>query len=122
MKKTVFVDDLTGEEASTSLTFGLNDKIYEIDLTEEHARELTETLEKYASVAREKLRVPREAFEEGDSEPASGGQSNSREIRRWARKQGYNVKGFGRIPSNVMRDWERSKGGSPMRRSSDVAA
>lgn len=123
MKKTVFVDDLTGEEASTSLTFGLDDKIYEIDLSDEHAQELRETLQKYASVAREKLRVPREALEEEDRFATSTQvHSNSREIRRWARRQGYNVKGFGRIPSNVMRDWERSQGINPMRRSTDTAA
>lgn len=117
MKKTVFLDDLTGEEANTSLKFGLDDNVYEIDLNDQHATELRETLEKYVRVARPAENVQR--IGRGDVEGTNT--SNSREIRRWAKKQGYNIKGFGRIPANVRREWERSQSGeeSPRRRHED---
>lgn len=115
MKKTVFVDDLTGDEASTSLTFGLDDTMYEIDLSDENARELRETLDRFVKVARPKQ------SSQVNRESVVGTNSNSREIRRWAKKQGYNIKGFGRIPQKVMREWEASQGGeSPRRRREDA--
>lgn len=131
MKKEVILDDLTGEQADTSITFGLNDKTYEIDLSEENAQELVGTLEKYARVARVKLMQNQShrvtsSYKESDSNQDSGAHPNSREIRRWARREGYNVKGRGRIPANVVRDWE-DKGGnngsySDRRRTNDSAA
>lgn len=105
MKRTVFVDDLTGDEASTTLSFGLDDTMYEIDLNDENARELRETLDKYVKVARQKIMdaAPSEQ-RNNDKTPA-----NSKEIRRWAKRQGYDIKGFGRIPAQIMQEWEDSR-------------
>lgn len=121
MRKTVFVDDLTGEEASTSLSFGLDDEMYEIDLNDENARELRETLEKYVRVARRKMmeQQPR------TNERQSSSDRNSKEIRKWAKKQGYAIKGFGRIPAKIVQEWENAQSGrgsdneSPRRRMED---
>lgn len=116
MKRTVFVDDLTGDEASTTLSFGLDDTMYEIDLNDENARELRETLDKYVKVARQKLmEAPSEQQEQRKSS------ANSKEIRKWAKRQGYNIKGFGRIPAQIMQEWEDSRQGieRPRRRLQD---
>lgn len=120
MKKTVFVDDLTGDEAATSVTFGLDDKMYEIDLNDENAKELRETLDRYVRVAREKLMEQQQRNDEGRQAQS---QQNSKEIRRWAKKQGYSIKNFGRIPAKVMQEWEDSQQGGqdrPSRRREDA--
>lgn len=48
----VLVDDLNGEPADTTLRFDLDAREYELDLTDENARELREVFGRYISAAR----------------------------------------------------------------------
>jgi Lsr2 len=57
--QTFFVDDLDGSEAEGTVRFGLDGTEYEIDLNAKHARQLRDTLARYAAA---------------DSAPAPGGQ------------------------------------------------
>jgi hypothetical protein len=48
----VLVDDLTGDPADTTVTFSLDKNGYEIDLSNDNAAELRETLARYVNTAR----------------------------------------------------------------------
>jgi hypothetical protein len=46
------IDDISGEEAQETVTFALDGVGFEIDLTESHAAELREALQKFVSNGR----------------------------------------------------------------------
>lgn len=97
------VDDIDGTvlepgEGETVL-FSLDGKGYEIDLTEENARRLRETFEKYVSVAR---RVGSQTASSRPRRRASGGGRDLQAVRAWARENGYTVSDRGRVPEAVL--------------------
>lgn len=49
---TTLIDDFDGSEAAETVTFGLDGRSYEIDLTTEHATQLRDSLEMWVSHAR----------------------------------------------------------------------
>ncbi|HJH12481.1 MAG TPA: Lsr2 family protein, partial [Brevibacterium ravenspurgense] len=49
---TVLIDDLTGENADETVEFGIDGKLYEIELTADNASRLRELLAGYVKVAR----------------------------------------------------------------------
>jgi hypothetical protein len=96
-RKTVvtFVDDLDGSEASETLKFAVDGIEYEIDLNDEHAADLRETLNRYIDVARK--------TSGGRGRPArksTGGDAKA--IRAWAISNGIQVNERGRIPADVV--------------------
>lgn len=116
-RKTIvtLVDDLTNEEipenGGETVTFSLDGKTYELDLTHDNARSMRDTMGQYVKVARmanlghEKRRGPRLH--------SAGGRTNrdeSKAIRQWARSQGEQVPDRGRIPAALMERWEALSG------------
>lgn len=91
-----FVDDLTGEEAAETVSFGIDSHAYEIDLTTEHAAELRELLSRYIQAARQttKRRSAPRPQTTPDYDPAA--------VRNWARTQGFQLADRGRIPAAVL--------------------
>ena len=73
------VDDLDGTEASETVAFGLDGSNYEIDLSDQNAKELRTRLEEFVAVAR-KVTGRKRAKKSGPS---------SKEVRQWAQAQGY---------------------------------
>lgn len=59
--RTILTDDLDGAKGARTYTFAWGTQRYEIDLTDEHRRELLRALEPYISAARKVRRTPREA-------------------------------------------------------------
>ncbi len=86
-------DDLSGGEADESVSFGLDGRSFEIDLSEKNAAQLREMLAPYISAGRP-IRAGRgtgrrSAGHEGDLEPAT--------VRSWASANGYTVSTRGRV-------------------------
>ncbi|WP_374775202.1 Lsr2 family protein [Streptomyces sp. NBC_01310] len=105
----LLVDDLDGGEADETVTFALDGKTYEIDLTTANAEKLRGLLDPYtkggrrtggrASAARAKGRVA-----------ATTGNPDTAEIRAWAKENGYNVNDRGRVPADIREAYEKAKG------------
>jgi hypothetical protein len=76
-------------------------------LTRDHAGELRDNLARYLAQAR---KVGKLTAASTTSKRTSGGQRQSREqttaIRKWARANGHNISGRGRIPLEVARAFE----------------
>lgn len=96
------VDDLDGSEAEETVEFGLDGAFYEIDLSEDNAERLRDSLGEYVEHARRAGGRKRAGRPAGRApRTASADREQNQAIREWARKQGMNVSERGRIPKEV---------------------
>jgi Lsr2 len=96
----LYVDDIDGSPADGTVRFGLDGTDYEIDLSKKHASQLAAAIRPYIEAAR-KVSSSRRAPH--GSRPARHNQSN---VRAWARAQGLKVSDRGRIPADVLAQYE----------------
>ncbi|MCX4448476.1 Lsr2 family protein [Streptomyces sp. NPDC087866] len=104
----LLVDDLDGGEADETVTFALDGKSYEIDLTTSNADKLRSLLEPYAKNGRRT--GGRAASGRGKGRAVSGGNKDTAEIRKWARENGHNVNDRGRVPAEIREAYEKANG------------
>jgi len=97
----VLIDDLDGGDATETVTFGLDGATYEIDLSEQNARQLRDALATWVGNARRVSggRGGRPAARRGGS--SGGSSSDTTAIRSWAKDYGYKVSERGRISAEV---------------------
>jgi hypothetical protein len=96
------VDDLDGGRADETVTFTLDGKEFEIDLSARHAAELRDAFAPFVGAARRSSSGPgrRNYARVG---PSSGKtREENAAIREWAVSAGFPVSERGRIPSNVL--------------------
>jgi hypothetical protein len=130
-QKTVvsFIDDLDGEsEAEGTVPFSLDGVDYEIDLSEENAEDLREIFAPYIAAARRtggrrasgggRSRSGSSSSSASSSSPGSSSSSGSgsglaargrqalKEIRAWAKENGWAVSDRGRLPNNVVQAYD----------------
>ncbi|MEU5437742.1 Lsr2 family protein [Streptomyces sp. NPDC020719] len=105
----LLVDDLDGGEADETVTFALDGKSFEIDLTTANADKLRELLEPYTKSGR---RTGRTAGGRGKARGAvvAAGNQDTAQIRKWAKEQGYNVNDRGRVPADIREAYEKANG------------
>ena len=94
----VLVDDIDGSDATETVSFGLDGTSYEIDLNDSNAAALREALSPYVGHARKVTGGTRGRKSRG-SATTSG--PSARELRDWARSNGFKVSDRGRVPSEV---------------------
>ena len=103
------VDDLDGNTADETVSFGLDGATYEVDLSSGHAEELRATLQQYVAAGRRTSgrRTSTANAPTKSSTPTSGSsRARNQEIRTWANRHGTTVGDRGRIPSNVVAAFE----------------
>ncbi|MDW6058066.1 Lsr2 family protein [Streptomyces sp. FXJ1.4098] len=104
--RSIVESDLSGKPDAATVTFGLGDTWYEVDLTAEEQKELEKTLKSYVKVGRKvgkttpvkKPVVPETTLEERDK------------IRKWAKEEGYEFADRGRIPKTIMKAYDEAHG------------
>ena len=99
-------DDLTGGPADETVKFGMDGMDYELDLSSRHATEFRRLLAPFVEHARTVLGQrarPRAR--------TAASRERSREIRAWAEQQGFSVAEHGRLPANVIDEYELAHGG-----------
>ena len=108
------VDDLTGDQADETISFGVDGKNYEIDLSSANARKLRDALTRYVEAARRPGRTRRSSGRAGSASSASSASSappadreQNQAIREWARKRGMQVNERGRIPAEVVQAYRQ---------------
>ena len=95
----LLVDDLDDGAADETVQFSLDGVSYEIDLSTKNATKLRDALSRSVIAGR---RVgPRSGRRRGRGRSA-GGDGSAREVREWARANGYQVSDRGRVPSEVV--------------------
>lgn len=97
----LLVDDLDGSEATQTVSFGLDGVSYEIDLSSGNAGRLRDELARYVEHARKAGSAP------GRRRPRNGtGRERSARIREWAKARGMKVNERGRIPRNIVTEYD----------------
>jgi hypothetical protein len=90
-------DDLTDEAADTTVSFGLDGRAYEIDLSDANAEQFREMLDKYIAAGRKvggKRRRQQGSSSAADVDPKA--------VRAWAAAKGYEVSNRGRVSPAVI--------------------
>lgn len=100
----LLVDDLDGGEADETVTFALDGKTYEIDLTTANADKLRGLLDPYVKGGRRT--GGRASGGRGKARAASGGSQDTAQIRAWAKENGYDVNDRGRVPATIRQAYE----------------
>ncbi len=101
----VLVDDLDGSEATETVSFGLDGTTYEIDLNDANAAKLRDALATYVGHGRKVGAAPRRGRR---SAAANGTGPSAREIRDWARSNGFDVPDRGRVSAEVREAYDKA--------------
>jgi hypothetical protein len=98
----LLVDDIDGSEATETVSFGLDGVAYEIDLGSGNADQLRVELAQYVEHSRKSgsAQVRRRRQRNG------AGREQSARIREWARTHGHKVNERGRIPANIVAEYD----------------
>lgn len=102
----LLVDDLDGVEADETVTFALDGKSYEIDLTTANADKLRGLLEDYVKHGRRTGGRTAGARGKARAVTGSGGNQDTAAIRAWAKENGHEVNDRGRVPAKVRQAYE----------------
>jgi hypothetical protein len=99
----ILVDDIDGDDAVETVTFGLDGVDYEVDLNENNAEALRSALAPYVGAARRVAGRKSSGRGRRGQRAAGGGSTgpSASEMRRWARENGWDVSERGRVPAEV---------------------
>ncbi|MEK2478153.1 MULTISPECIES: histone-like nucleoid-structuring protein Lsr2 [Streptomyces] len=103
----LLVDDLDGGEANETVTFALDGKSYEIDLSDANAEKLRDGLAEFVKAGR---KTGGRSAGRGKARAASAGSPDTAKIRAWAKENGYNVNDRGRVPADIREAFEKANG------------
>jgi hypothetical protein len=103
----LLVDDIDGSDANETIKFGLDGTHYEIELNSDHAQELRGQLSRYIKAAR---KVTGSAGRSPRVRRATENDARNKEIRNWARERNLDVNNRGRIPGDVVTQFEAANG------------
>jgi len=103
-----FVDDLDGSDAAGTVSFGLDGRAYEIDLSDDNAARLRDSLASFIGAARTSGRSTTTGSTRAQKMTASPrprppalDREQTAAIRAWARQNGHQVSNRGRISKTV---------------------
>jgi hypothetical protein len=94
-------DDTNGKPADETVTFGLDGREFEIDLTTKNAAALRKVFDTYIQHGR-RVGGRRARSAAGTASSRSSSDVDTRAIRLWASENGYTVSSRGRIPAEII--------------------
>lgn len=100
---TLLTDDIDGGEATETIAFALDGTSYEIDLSRKNADKLRKAIKPFVDAAR-KVRGSRDSRRSSDGR----GQLDTKAIREWAAASGIKVSSRGRIPADVIKQYQKA--------------
>ncbi len=107
------IDDIDGSQADETLSFALDGVSYEIDLSAKHAEQLRADLDKFLHAARRVGRgsaAPLAVRNRRPGQPAKADRAQNQAIREWAKRKGIELSDRGRIPRNIIEQFEAEAG------------
>jgi nucleoid-associated protein Lsr2 len=104
-----FVDDLDGSDAAGTVSFGLDGRVYEIDLSDDNAARLRDSLASFIAAARKSggstttgSRRAQKMTVGSGPRPQTLDREQTAAIRAWARQNGHQISDRGRISKTVV--------------------
>jgi hypothetical protein len=106
------IDDVDGGEADETVNFSLDGVEYTIDLSASNADGLRKALAEFVGAARRAGggRGAKAAATGRTQVRPGGDRAQNQAIREWARRQGHQVSERGRIPADLIAQFEAAKG------------
>ncbi|SDH18383.1 Lsr2 protein [Sinosporangium album] len=108
-------DDIDGSKAESTIKFGLDGQGYEIDVSPKNEQRLRKIFAPYLLNARAvvRRRTPSRRRASTRSVPPAAAvpsidSAAARRVREWARSQGLEVSARGRIPRNIVEQYNES--------------
>src|SRR3954463_11701048 len=101
---TELTDDTNGKPADETVTFGLDGREFEIDLTSKYAAALRKAFDVYVKNGRRVGGRGRRAA--SSSSPRAKSNLDTMAMREWANKIGHQVSERGRIPGSVLEAYQ----------------
>ena len=107
------IDDLDGDEAAETVTFGLDGATYDIDLSRKNAAAFRKSLARYINAARPS--TPSSPSTRRKAAPSTNGSKAKRDfdilqLREWAGANKVAVPTRGRIPNSVVEQYKQAGG------------
>jgi hypothetical protein len=99
--KVELIDDLSGEKADETVTFGLDGVVFDIDLSANNAGILRDILGDYANAGRKVSKLTPSSARRNTTASTRQNRDQTAAIREWARKAGHVVSDRGRISETV---------------------
>lgn len=106
--RVTLIDDITGDEANETVSFGIDGEEFEIDLAEARAKDLRAVLAPYVAKARRR-KTPREKKTYGQS--SARDRKRTQEIRDWAQRNGIPVSTRGKLSAHLVTRYEEAHKG-----------
>jgi|SRR3954454_4877385 hypothetical protein len=103
---TLLEDDLEGGGAAETIEFGLDGAQYAVDLNEDNASRLRDSLAEFVAAAR---RIGGTTRRRNVPNPRRSSEVNPKVIRTWATENGYEVSARGRIPASIVEAYRRER-------------
>ena len=100
------VDDVDGSAADETVSFSLEGRQYELDLSKKNAAKLRDAFAPFLASAR---RAGGRGRSKATQRPPTD-RERTTAIREWARQNGHKVADRGRIPANVLEAYEKAVG------------
>ena len=101
------IDDYDGKSAAQeTVVFGIDGVEYEIDLSVKNAGKLRKTFEQWTEPARKAGRIAKPKAKTSSRTVADKEQTKA--VREWARKNGYDVSDRGRIQASVLEAYNKA--------------
>jgi hypothetical protein len=104
------VDDIDGSKASETVTFGLDRRQYELDLSKKNAAKLRDALAPFVASARRSNGGRRSSGGSKMNQKPAADRERTAAMREWARQHGHKVADRGRIPASVIEAYEKDGG------------
>jgi len=101
-------DDIDGSRAAETVSFGLDGRVYEIDLSKKNAASLRKVLGEFTTQAR-RVRAGGKASAKATRHSAPS-TVDAKAVREWAQAQGISVSARGRVPSDVVEKYHAAIG------------
>jgi hypothetical protein len=109
-RRTVLVDDFDESEATQTVEFGYRGRQYAIDLNNEHAEEFDSLLSRYIEAARD---ITQPAVQQSPTRRERPSRRRCAQetacFRVWARDHDMKASDRGRIPLNVLEQYDLAK-------------
>jgi hypothetical protein len=98
------LDDIDQSDADETVKFGLDGVQYEIDLSAKNAEKLREALNDFVTSARRSTGTG--LTKRRITGPARNDSAQNKAIREWAQAQGKKVADRGRVPAEIVAEYE----------------
>ncbi|GLU46956.1 Lsr2 family protein [Nocardiopsis ansamitocini] len=105
----MLIDDLDGDEAQETVSFGIDGTGYEIDLKTQNASRLRDALAPFVHAARKVPAKPGRMVRGAKSRNAPT-REHSADIRSWAQANDKPVSDRGRIPQTIVDEYNAAHG------------